>query len=112
MVTSRFLCSINRISDNSKTQLPPSIKSHELWCQARELLLSVSLGSQMPASKRIPYFSHLSAAFGFQNSTPPDTTVLNASNVERSVLEFQTGTDAPVHTTLETEQLTSHEISY
>ena len=37
-VSSGFLHSVSTISDNSKPQLAPSIRSHELWCQARAFL--------------------------------------------------------------------------
>ena len=52
-----FLCSVNTLSDNSKPQLAPSIRSHELWCQARALLAPVSLATKMSASELIHYFS-------------------------------------------------------
>ena len=50
-VSSGFLCSVSTISDNSKLQLAPSIRSHKLWCQARALLAPVPLATKMSASK-------------------------------------------------------------
>ena len=52
-VSSWFLSSISTISDTSNPQLAPSIRSHKLWCQAKALLLPVSLattslGTQQP----------------------------------------------------------------
>ena len=37
-VSSAFLHSVSTLSDNSKPQLAPSIRTHELWCQAMALL--------------------------------------------------------------------------
>ena len=37
-VSSSFLCSFKSVSDTSRPQLAPSIKSHEIWCQAGALL--------------------------------------------------------------------------
>ena len=48
---------VSILSDNSKLQLAPSIRSHKLWCKARALLAPVSLATKMLASKLIPYFS-------------------------------------------------------
>ena len=36
------LYSVNTLSDNSKLQLVPSVKSHKCWCQDRTLLLPVA----------------------------------------------------------------------
>ena len=79
-VSSDFLCSINTLSDNSKLQLAPSIRSHKLWCQARALLATVPLATKMSASKLIHYFSSHLAAFGFWSSTPPDNITLSIAN--------------------------------
>ena len=38
--SSGFLCLVSTISDNSRLQLAPSIKSCKLWCQARYICLS------------------------------------------------------------------------
>ena len=75
-----FLHSVSTISDTSKPQLAPSIRSHKLWCQARTLLLPVSFAIMMSASKLILYFSSHPAAFVFQSSTPPDNITLNPAN--------------------------------
>ena len=66
-VSSRFLHLVNTLSDNSKLQLAPSIRSHKLWCQARALLapVPVPLATKMSASKLNHYFSSHPAAFGF-----------------------------------------------
>ena len=65
-VSSGFLCSVITLSDNSKSQLAPSIQTCKLWCQARALLAPVSLATKMSTSKLIHYFSSHPAAFGFQ----------------------------------------------
>ena len=62
-VSSRFLCSVSTISDTFEQQLAPSIRSHELWCQASALLSFVSLATKMSTSKLIHYFSSPLAAF-------------------------------------------------
>ena len=79
-VSSGFLHWVSTISDTSKLQLAPSIRTHKLWCQARALLAPVSLATKMSASKLIHYFSSHPAAFGFQASTPPDNISLNSAN--------------------------------
>ena len=109
-VSSGFLHSVSTISDNSKPQLAPSIHTHKLWCQARDLLTPVSLATKMSASKLIRYFSSHPAAFGFWASTPPDNISLNSANrkVDQSLSDFQTGLGATAHATLDTEQLISH----
>ena len=108
-VSSGFLHSVSTISDNSKLQLAPSIRTCKLWCQARALLTPVSLATKMSASKLICYFSSHPAAFGFRDSTPPDNISLNSANrkVDQSLSDFQTGLDATAHATLDTEQLIS-----
>ena len=40
--SSGFFHLINTLSDNSKSQLAPSIRTCKLWCQARALLAPVS----------------------------------------------------------------------
>ena len=40
-VSSGFFCPVSTLSDNSKLQLAPSIKSHKLCCKARALLAPV-----------------------------------------------------------------------
>ena len=42
-VCSGCLCLVSTISNNLRLQLVPSIKSYKLWCQARALLLPVTL---------------------------------------------------------------------
>ena len=79
-VSSGFLHSVSTLSDNSKSQLAPSIRTHKLWCQARALPVPVSLATKMSASKLIRYFSSHLAAFGFWASTPPDNITLNSAN--------------------------------
>ena len=46
-VSSGFLLLVNTVSDISKPQLAPIIRSHKLWCQARALLAPVSLAAKM-----------------------------------------------------------------
>ena len=55
-VSSGFLCSVCTLSDNSKLQLAPSIRTCKLWCQARALPAPVSLATKMSASKLVCYF--------------------------------------------------------
>ena len=45
-VCSGFLCSVSTLSDNSKLQLAPSIRSHKLWCQARAASCTCASGYQ------------------------------------------------------------------
>ena len=42
-----FLCLVSTLSDNSKPQLAPSIRSHKLWCQARALLAPAPLATKI-----------------------------------------------------------------
>ena len=109
-VSSGFLFSVSTVSDTSKLQLAPSIRTHKLGCQAWALLAPVSLATKMSTSKLIHYFSSHPAAFGFQASTPPDNISLNSANrkVDQSLSDFQTGLGATAHATLDTEQLISH----
>ena len=58
-VSSGFLHSVSTLSDNSKLQFAPSIRSHKLWCQARDLLAPVSLATKMAASKFIIFLANL-----------------------------------------------------
>ena len=104
-VSSGFLHSVSTVSDNSKLQIAPTIRTHKLWCQARALLAPVSLATKMSASKLIRYFSSHPAAFGFWASTPPDNISLNSANrkVDQSLSDFQTGLGAAAHATLDTE---------
>ena len=69
-VFSGFLCSVSILSDNSKQQLAPRIKSHKLWCQARALLAPVPLATKMSVSKLICDFSSHPASVQFQSLTP------------------------------------------
>ena len=109
-VSSVFFHSVSTLSDNSKPQLAPSIRTHKLWCQAMALLAPVSLATKISASKLIHYFSSHPVAFGFWASTPPDNISLNSANrkVDQSLSDFQTGLGATAHATLDTEQLISH----
>ena len=52
-----WVSSLSTLSDTSKPQLTPSIRSCKLWCQARALLAPVPLATKMSASKLIHYFS-------------------------------------------------------
>ena len=54
LVSSGFLHLVCTLSDNSKPQFAPSIRTHKLWCQARAHLAPVSLATKMSASKLIP----------------------------------------------------------
>ena len=54
-VSSGFLYSVRTVSDSSRLQLPPSIKSPKLWCQARPLLLPAPQAGKTSASKLIHY---------------------------------------------------------
>ena len=105
-----FLHSVSTLSDNSKLQPAPSIRSHKLWCQARPLLAPVSLGTKMSTSKLIHYFSSHSASFRFQSSTPPDNITLSSANrkADQNLSEFQTGIGAAAHATFDAEQLILH----
>ena len=105
-VSSGFLHSVSTLSDNSKLQLVPSIRTHKLWCQARA---PVSLATKMSTSKLICYFSSHPADFGSRASTPPDNISLNSANrkVDQSLSDFQTGLGATAHAILDTEQLIS-----
>ena len=109
-VSSGCLHSFSTLSDNSKLQLAPSIRSLKLWCQARALLVPVSLATKMSASKLIHYFSSHPVAFGFQSSTPPDNITLTSANrkADQNISDFHTGVGAAPHATLDTEQLISH----
>ena len=108
-VSSGFLHSVSTLSDNSKPQLAPSIRTRKLWSQARALLAPVCLATKMSASKLICYFSSHPAAFGFWASTPPDNISLNSAKrkVDQSLSDFHTGVGAAAHATLDTEQLIS-----
>ena len=107
-VSSGFLCLVSTLSDNSKLQLAPSIRSHKLWCQARALLAPVPLATKMSASKLIHYFSSHPAAFRFQSSTPPDNIPwLLPTGRLISLSDLQTCVGAAAHTTVDTEQLIS-----
>ena len=105
-----FLHPGSTLSDPSKLQLAPSIRSCKLWCQARPLLALVPLATKMSASELSCYFSSHPAAFWFQFSTPPDNITLNPANrkADQSLSEFQTGIGAAAHATLDMEQLISH----
>ena len=98
------------LSDNSKLQLAPSIRSRKLWCQARALLAPVPLATKMSVSKLIRYFSSHPAVFGFWSSTALDNITLMSTNRKagQSLSDLQTGVVAAAYATLDTEQLISH----
>ena len=77
-VSSGFFLLVSTLSDNSKLQLAPSIRSHKLRCQARTLLAHVPLATKTFASKLTHYFSSHPAAFGFQSLTPLDNITLTS----------------------------------
>ena len=79
-ISSGFLCSVSNLSDNSKPQLAPSIRTYKLWCQAEVLLAPVSMATKMSASTLIRYFSSHPAAFRFWSSTPPNNITLTSAN--------------------------------
>ena len=93
-----------------KYSLPPNIRSHKLWYQARALPAPVSLVTKMSASKLIHYFSSHPAAFGFWSPTPPDNITLTSANrkADHNLSDFQTGVGAAAHIILDKEQLTSN----
>ena len=101
-VSCGFLHLVSTLSDTSKLQLVPSIRSCKLWCQARALLAPVPLATKMSASKLIHYFSSHPAAFGFWSSTPPDNITLSSANrkVYQSLSDLHTGVGAAAHATL------------
>ena len=108
-VSPGFLHSVSTLIDNSKLQLAPSIRSHELLCQARVLLAPVPLATKMSASKLIHYFSNHPAAFGFWSSTLLDNTTLTSAyrKADQSLSNLQTCVGATAHANLDTEQLIS-----
>ena len=55
-VHSGFLHSVSTLTDNSKPQLAPSIRTHKLWCQARALFGPVSLATKMSACNDLLLF--------------------------------------------------------
>ena len=97
---------LSTISDNSKLQLAPSIRSHKLWCQAMALLAPVPLATKMFASRLIHYFSSHPATFRFHSSTPLDNITLTSANrkADQSLSDLKTGIGAAAHATLDTEQ--------
>ena len=109
-ISSGFLSLLSTLSDNSKLQLAPSIRSHKLWCQARALLAPVSLATKMSASKLICYFSGYPAAFGFWSSTLPANINLTSAyrKADQSLSDMQTGVGVAAHAILDKEQLISH----
>ena len=110
LVSSGFLHLVSTLSDNSKLQLAPSIRSHKLWFQARVLLVPVSLAAKMSTSKLIHYFSSHPEVYRFQSSTVPDNITLTSANrkADQSLSDFHIGVDAAAHATLDSEQLISH----
>ena len=105
-VSSGFLHLVTTVSNTSKLQLAPRIRSHKLLYQTRVLLSSVSLATKISVSKLIWYLSSHPAAFGFWSSTPPYNITLNPANrkADQSLLEFQTCISAAAHATFDTEQ--------
>ena len=104
-VSSGFLQSVGTLSDNSKLQLAPSLRSRKLWCQARALLAPVPLGTKVSVSKLIHYFSSHPAAFESQSLTLPDNITLTSANrkADQSLSDLQTGVGAAAHATLDIE---------
>ena len=90
-VFSGFLFSFSIVSCTSKLQLPSSITSHKLWCQARGLLKSVLLARQMSVSILLHYFLSHPAAFGFRASSTNDI-ILNPAykKTDQSISNFHT----------------------
>ena len=109
-VSSRFPHLVHTLSDNSKLQLAPCIRSHKLWCQARALLAPVPMATKMSVSKLIHYFSSHPTDFGFWSSTPPDNITLTSANrkADQSLSDLQTGVGAAAHATHDTELLIFH----
>ena len=105
-----MLSSPSAISDTSRPQLDLSIKPHNLWCQARALLLPVPQEGKMSASKLIHYFSGSPVAFGFCVSLPSDKFTLNPANkrIDQSLSDFQNSIGAVAHATLDKEQIIHH----
>ena len=106
-----FLHSVSTISGNSKLQLAPSIISDKLWCQVRVLLLPVPLARKMSTYKLINYFSHHPVAFGVPGVlTPLHNIMMNTTNkkTNKSISDFQTGTDAAAHANFDVEQFSFH----
>ena len=99
--SSGFLCSVSTLSDNSKSQLAPSICTHKLWCQARAPLAPVSLATKISASQLFHYSSSHPTAFAFWASTSTDNITLNSANrkAHQSLSDFQTGVSATAHAT-------------
>ena len=89
-VSSGSLCLVSTLSNNSKLQLAPSIRSCKLWCQGRALLAPVPLATKMSAFKLICYFSSHPAAFRFQSSTPLHTIILTSASrkADQSLSDF------------------------
>ena len=109
-VSSGFLHLASTISDTSKLQLATSIRSHKLKCQTRTLLGPVPLAIKMSASKLICYFSSHPDIFGFWSSIPPDNITFTPANrkADQRLSEFQTGTGAGSHATLDKNELIYH----
>ena len=101
---------MSTLSDNSKLQHAPSIRSCKLWCQARTFLAPVPLVTKMSASKLIHYFSSHAAAFRFWSLIPPDNITSSSANrkADQSLCDLQTVVGAAAHATLDTQQLISH----
>ena len=55
-VSAGFLYSAKTVLYNSKPKLALGIKSSKLWCEARALVLPMSLAGKMSASYSIHYF--------------------------------------------------------
>ena len=101
LVSSGFLCTVSTVSDTSKLHLTHTVKSHNLWCQIRAVLLPVLQAGRMSASKVIHYFSGHSATFGVQASLLPDNLTLIPANkrVYQTISDFQTGLGVAAHAT-------------
>ena len=86
-----YLCWVSTVLVTSKLQLAPSIRSHELLCQGRALLSSVSLATKISASKLIKHFSNHPAAFGFslQHYQITSPWILKIGRLFRVFLKFR-----------------------
>ena len=104
-VSSNFLHLVNTVSDTTRLQLVPSIKSLKVWFQVTALPLPFLQEGKMSGSKFIHYFSGYPAVFAFCASLPPDDISQNPTNkrIDHSLSEFQTGIGAAVYATLDTE---------
>ena len=92
-----------------KLQTPQYLREYPetLWYQTRVLPLPFPQVGKMSASKLIQYISNHPAAFGSQDSFPPDNITLDLANrrTDQCLSNFQSGTGVGGHMTLDMEQL-------